>query len=92
VPHHDFVFSVDVADEGPHDAMLATIAEALVRHAGCGTEAAGQILDGLRRALVEGTAAGLHQCHIEFRATSRQLQIVVAYVGGREWRATHALP
>ena len=86
------MFSVQVADEGRFDDMLSIVAEALVRYAGCSADDAGRVLEGLHHALLEGTAAGLHQCDIEFRAAGRQLQVVVCYVGGHEWRATHALP
>ena len=89
---HEFVFSVDVADESRFDVMLVNVADGLVRHAGCRPDAAGGILDGLHHALREGVAAGHHHCRVEFRAANQQLQVVVFYAGGREWRATHALP
>ena len=92
MPHHDFVFSVNVADEGRFDEMLTVLAHALVNYAGCSGDEAGRILEGLHHALVEGAAAGLHQCSIEFRATGHELQVAVCYSGGREWRATHAVP
>lgn len=90
--HHDFVFSVQVADASRFDGMLATVADALIRHAGCQADTAAAILDAVHGALVEGAAAGFRQCHVEFRSAGHELRIVVAYAGGREWHATHALP
>jgi hypothetical protein len=92
VPHHDFVFSLNVADESRFDNMLAVVAEALVHHAGCTGAEAVVMLEGLRHALLEGAAAGLQQCDIEFHAAGRQLEVIVCYAGGRAWRASHACP
>ena len=87
-----FLFALNISDNPEFDSMLADLAARVLADTGCAPLDAAQILKRLRATLEEAAGEGARGCAIRFQAEGRQLNIVVSYAGGREWRVTHALP
>lgn len=92
MPDGEFLFALNISDEQYFDDMLGDVASSLLDRVGYSADAAGQIVAALHLALAEGVAGGLRQCDVRFSVGAGELQIVVSYVGGREWRTTRPLP
>ena len=88
----DFSFSLELSDEVHFDAMLAELAGAVCTHVGLTGGPAGELTASLRDALAAGAAKGQSRCDVGFTAGNGELQIVVRFAGGGEWRAARALP
>ena len=89
---HEFVFALELSDEPHFDVMLAELANAVLAHVGYQTPAIDELRGTLRHALATGLSNGQQRCDVQFRAHAGELQIVVTYAGGAEWRTTRALP
>ena len=88
----DFSFALDLSDEPYFEPMLPELATAVCVHAGLANDAATELMASLRQALSTGAANGHSRCHVVFTAHDGQLQIVVQFAGGNEWRTSRALP
>jgi hypothetical protein len=92
VSEHDFLFALELSDEGRFDPMLGQLAGAVLAYVGYAPAEVEEIAARLRDALASGAAAGNRQCDVRFRAHAGGLEILVSYQGGAEWRATRPLP
>lgn len=92
MPDREFLFALNISDQQYFDDMLGDVASSLLNHVGYSADAAGQIVAALHQALAEGAAGGRRQCDVRFSVGAGELQIVVSYVGGREWRTARPLP
>jgi len=92
VSDHEFLFSLQLSDESHFDTMLSEVTRAVLTHVGYPTAAIDELRRALHKALASGAANGHRPCHVQFRAHSGELQILVAYEGGAEWRTSRALP
>ncbi len=91
-PSHQFLFALDLSDHAHFDEMLGEVARDVLAHAGYAHDAVAELVALLRAALTEGAAHAPRQCRVQFSAHGGELQIVVSYGGGREWRTTRPLP
>lgn len=89
---HEFLFALELSDEPHLDRMLTELTGALFAYVGYSTAAAEELGGVLRRALVDGLSQDQRRCDIEFRAHAGELQIVVSYAGGGQWRTALPLP
>jgi hypothetical protein len=92
VSGHEFLFALELSDEPHFDAMVGELAGAVLAYVGYPKAAADELRGVLRRALSAGLANGNRRCDVRFNAHAGELQIVVAYAGGSEWRTTRPLP
>lgn len=92
MPDLEFLFELQLADAVPFDAMLTELAACVLRQLGCSTDASSALVRSLQGELEERIAAGHQACHVRFRVCGRDLEVVVAYLGGHEWRAKRSLP
>jgi len=92
VSDHEFLFALELSDEPHFDAMLGELAGAVLAHVGYPKAAADELRGVLRGALSAGPVNGDRRCDVRFKAHAGELQIVVTYAGGAEWRTTRALP
>jgi hypothetical protein len=91
VSDHEFLFALELSDEKTFDAMLTEVTHAVLVHVGFAKAAIDELSGALHRALADGIAAGRHRCDVRFLAHAGDLQILVTYDGGAEWRATRRL-
>ena len=92
MPDHDFLFDVDVSDEGPLDDMLDDLATRILGRVGYGTGVVEDIVRSVRAEVARCVSDGPPQCRVQFRARAGELQIVVTGSDGREWRNRRPLP
>ena len=88
---HEFLFALELSDEKTFDAMLTEVTQAVLVHVGFAKGAIDELSGTLHRALADGIAAGRHRCGVRFLAHAGELQILVTYDGGAEWRTTRRL-
>jgi len=88
VSSHDFLFALCLSDEAPFDGMLGEVAACVLGRVGCGEDVSREAVGHLMGALAEGVREGLRQCEVQFVVRGGDLQIAVAFAGGREWRTT----
>ena len=86
------MFILKLGDEARLDAMLGEVAASVLRHLGYADDASREVVGTLRDQLSRGIAQDPQKCDVQFRTEAGQLLIVVSFAGGREWRATRALP
>lgn len=86
----EFVFAIRIEDPGRPGDMVADVAAAIARHAGCTTDSAGELAAAVRRAFDDQHAVGA-PCDVHFRAHAGQLHVSVS-CERREWRACRPLP
>ena len=91
-PAHQFLFALDLSDHARFDGMLGEVARNVLGHVGYAHDAVAELVALLRAALAENAAHASHHCRVQFSAASGELQIVVSYGGGREWRTKRPLP
>ena len=91
-PAHQFLFALDLSDHAHFDDMLAEVAKNVLGHVGYGHDTTAELVALLHAALAEGAARVSHQCRDQFSAHGGELQIVISYGGGREWRTRRPLP
>ena len=91
-PAHQFLFALDLSDRAHFDEMLGEVARNVLGHVGYAHDAAAELIALLHAALAESAAHASHHCRVQFSAGSGELQIVVSYGGGREWRTKRPLP
>jgi len=91
-PAHQFLFALDMSDHAHFDEMLGEVARNVLGHVGYAHDAIAELVALLRAALTEGTAHAPQHCRVQFSTHSGELQIVVSYGGGREWRTKRPLP
>lgn len=89
---HTFVFALDLSDAAPFDFMLAEVSRAVFGHAGYSPEAVTEWTLVLQGALSTGAAAGPRPCTVRFQAHGSELEVVVSFAGGGEWRTSRPLP
>ena len=92
MPEYEFFLAIDLSDEARFDEMLMALGASVLGHLGYPAAGAADTLAAVHAELTRGGAEGLHRCHIQFRAAGGEMQIVVAYAGGPEWRTTRPLP
>jgi hypothetical protein len=92
VPGYEFLFALELSDDAQFHRMLADLATTVLGHVGYGASAIEELTGTVRRVLADGVAAGTRRCDVRFRAHRGEFQIVIAYAGGAEWRATRPLP
>jgi len=51
-----------------------------------------ELTRALQTAVDKGTAAGVHRCDVQFRASGGKLDIVVSSNGGRVWQDSLPIP
>jgi len=88
VSDHEFLFALELSEEGRFDRMLTELATAVLLHVGLAKPAIDELSTALRAVLRDGAAAGRRRCDVSFVAHAGALQIVVAYDGGAPWQAT----
>ena len=91
-PAHQFLFALDVSGHGRCDEMLDEVARNVLGHVGYAHDTIAELVALLHAALVQGAAHASHQCRVQFSAQTAELQIIVTYGGGREWRTRRPLP
>ena len=91
-PTHQFLFTLDLSDHVHFDEMLAEVAKNVLGHVGYAHDTIAELVALLHAALVEGAAHTSHQCRVQFSADAGELQIVVSYGAGRQWRTRRPLP
>ena len=89
--NRDFLFALRLSDEAPFDDMLGEVAACVLGRVGCGERVAREIMGLMHGALAEGVTEGLQQCEVQFRVRGGDLQIAVAFRGGREWKTTRSI-
>jgi hypothetical protein len=89
---HEFVFALQLSDEPHFDSMLTELAGAVLAHVGYQAAAVEELCSVLQGVLAKGLSNGHLRCDVQFSVRGGELQIVVAYAGGAEWRTTRALP
>ena len=92
MPASDFLFALELSDESHFDRMLADLAGAVLVQVGYQPPVVEELTGALTAALAKGVADGLRHCDLRFTAQAGNLEIVVAYEGGTEWRTTRPLP
>ena len=89
---HQFLFALDLSDHAHFDEMVAEVAKNVLGHVGYAHDTTAELVALLHAALAEGAAHASHQCRVQFSAHAGELQIIVLYGGGREWRTRRPLP
>jgi hypothetical protein len=89
---HEFLFAMQLSDEPHFDSMVIELARAVLLYVGYQAPAIDELGDVLSRAIAKGASNGHRRCEVRFRAHEGEMQIVVSYAGGGEWRTTRALP
>ena len=85
----DFVFSIRIEGAAPVDDLVADVAGAIARDAGCSSDSAGELVAAIRRAVGDQCATGA-TCDVQFRAHGGEMEVSVV-AGGREWRARRSI-
>ena len=89
---HQFLFALDLSGHSHFDQMLDEVARNVLGHVGYAHDTTAELVALLHAALLEGAAHASHQRRVQFSAALGELQIVVSFGGGREWRTRRALP
>ena len=92
MPAHEFLFALDLPDQVPFDEMLGEVARNVLGHVGYAYDAIAELVALMHAALAESAAHPPRHCRLQFSAHAGDLQIVVSYGGGREWRTKRPLP
>ncbi len=88
----EFLFDVDLSDEGRFDDMVRELAASILTHCGCPAATVDETVGSVRAELLRGGAAGLRRFRLQFRKHATELEILVSYAGGPEWRIVRPLP
>ena len=89
---HQFLFALDLSDHAHFDEMVAEVAKNVLGHVGYAHDTTAELIALLHAALAEGAAHASRHCRVQFSADAGELQIVVSYGGGQDWRTRHPLP
>ena len=89
---HEFLFALELSDEPDFDRMLTELTGALFAHVGYSKAAVEELRQALHGALTGGLSCDERRCDIRFCAHAGELQIVVSYAGGGQWRTARPLP
>ncbi len=71
--------------------MVRELISSVLGHVGCPPQTVADTVASVHAELARGVAEGLRRCHIQFRSRAGELEIVVRYEGGQEWRTTRSL-
>lgn len=89
---HTFVFALDLSDPAPFDFMLTEVCRAVFGFTGYSSEAVTELTVALQGALSRGAAGAPRGCTVRFQAHGSELEVVVSFDGGGEWRTSRPLP
>ena len=93
MPAHEFLFALDLPDcLHRAEVLVDEVASALLRQVGYACEATTEMVALLHAALTQDSPHESHVHRVLFTAQAGELQIVVSYGNGREWRTRRPLP
>jgi hypothetical protein len=92
VTTHDFFFALEFSSQGVPADLLEELAAHVLAHVGSSAAPMPELTQALQTAVDKGTAAGVHRCDVQFRASGGKLDIVVSSNGGRIWQDSLPIP
>ena len=87
----DFLFALELSDDESFDRLVSEIASAVFAHVRLSGSDREALLADLRDARARESGPGLRRCDVRFNVVAGQLDLVVAYENGREWRRSRQL-
>ena len=88
----DFFFALEFSSQGVPADLLEALAAHVLEHVGSSGAPMPELTRALQTAVDKGTAAGVHRCDVQFRASGGKLDIVVSSNGGRIWQDSLPIP
>jgi hypothetical protein len=95
VPPPEFTFELALPNTsvpGKHDAMITSLADAVLGYLGYAPEAIADLQANIRGAMAAGAASGREHCRVAFLAHEGELGIAVTYGGVAVWQTSRDLP
>jgi hypothetical protein len=91
VSHPEFLFAVNLSDDAAFDSMLRDLARAICDHLGLPRGACDGLVADMAGERARAAAAGRRHADVRFTSHAGELEIVVVYDDGAQWRRACSL-